>query len=156
MDNNTNQQGIFKTIQIIYGALILGITVFTIVVFVMVENPNYALNFEDIFTIIVPIAAVGGVFLSNFLYQSFTNKISPNDSLNSKLTQYQTATLAKGACLEGPALLAVVATYLTNNITFLLIAMLLIVVMYLKFPKKEKFKEEVKLTFEEKSELDRL
>ena len=156
MDNNTQQHGIFKTIQIIYGALIAGIAVFTIVVFTMVENPNYTLDLEDIFTIVVPIAAIGGVFLSNFLYQSFINKISPSDSLSSKLTQYQTATLVKGACLEGPALLAVVATYITNNITFLLISLLLIVIMYLKFPKKEKFKEEVKLTFEEKSELDRL
>ncbi|MDY7393637.1 hypothetical protein UMM65_00135 [Aureibaculum sp. 2210JD6-5] len=156
MDNNTQQNSVFKTIQLIYGALIAGIAVFTIVVFTLVENMTYSLDVNDIFTIVVPITAVGGVLLSNFLYKSFINKISSNDSLSLKLAQYQTATLIKGACLEGSALLAVVATFLTNNITFLLVSLLLIVIMYLKFPKKEKFKEEVKLTFEEKSEFDRL
>lgn len=156
MDNNTQQNASFKTIQIIYGALIFGIVVFTIVVFTMVEIPNYIIDLKDIYTIVVPITAVGGVFLSNFLYQNFINKISASDLLSSKLAQYQTATLIKGACLEAPALLAVVATFLSNNIVFLFIAMLLVAVMYLKFPKKEKFAAEVKLSFEEKSEFDKL
>lgn len=156
MDNTTDQKGIFKTIQIIYGALIGGIAVFTIVVFTLIDNPTYEIDSNDIFTIVVPLFAIGGVFLSNFLYQSFINKIPRTASLNSKLVQYQTATLIKGACLEAPALLAVVATFLSGNIIFLGIALLLVVFMYLKFPKREKFKEEVKLSFEEKSEFDRM
>lgn len=156
MDNSAQQSGIFKTIQTIYGALIFGIIVFIIVVFTLAENPNYTIDSKDIFTIVVPIAAIGGILLSNFLYQSSINKISPSDSLSSKLNQYQTATLIKASCLEGPALLAVVASFQSNNITFLGIAMLLVVIMYLKFPKKEKFVAEVKLSFEEKSEFDRL
>lgn len=156
MNNSTQQNTNFKAIQIIYGALMVGIMVFTIVVFTLVDNPSYTINVRDIFTVVVPIAAVCGVFLSNYLYQSAINKISSKDALSSKLNQYQTATIIKGACLEAPALLAVVSTFLSGNITFLFIAMLLVILMYIKFPKKENFKEEVKLSFEEKSEFDRL
>ena len=153
MENSGNKYGIFKTIQIIYGAFILAVIVFSGVVFYGIEPQTFNLNVNDPFTIVVPIVAISSIFLSNILYQKMLEKIPTTSGLQSKLAHYQTATIVKGAVLESSALLTTVAAFVTNTISFLLIT---VIVMYLKFPKKEKFKEEVKLTFKEKSELDRL
>ncbi len=154
MDNGTQQNSVFKTIQIIYGAFVLGIILFSIFTYFSI-NPTFSIYTNDIFMVVVPVTALGGIVLSKFLYSSLINKISSNDDLSSKLAQYQSATLIKGACLEGPALLSIMATFITENSLFLLLALMLVGVMYLKFPKKEKFKEEIVLSFEEKTEFDR-
>ena len=156
MDNRAQQNGIFKTLQIIYGALIAGIVVFSVVAFILIDTPVYDIDITNIFTIVVPIMAVGSIFFSDSVYQSMVKRISPNNTLNSKLAQYQTATIVKGAWLEAPAFIAIVAAFQSNNIIFLFVSVLMAVIMYLKFPKKEIFKQEVKLSFEEKTEFDRL
>ncbi|WP_117883281.1 hypothetical protein [Aureibaculum luteum] len=155
MDNSAQQNGIFKTLQIIYGALIAGIVVFSVVAFILIDTPVYDIDITNIFTIVVPIMAVGSIFFSDSVYQSMVKRISPNNTLNSKLAQYQIATIVKGAWLEAPALIAIVAAFQSNNIIFLFVSILMAVIMYLKFPKKEIFKQEVKLSFEEKTKFDR-
>ncbi|RPD98662.1 hypothetical protein EGM88_05590 [Aureibaculum marinum] len=156
MNNNIQQNNIFKTLQIIYGAFVLGVVIVTIVSFLLIENPSYEIELSNVFTIVVVVVTFGGLFLSDFLYKSLLSKIVSNQSLNSKLAQYQTATLVKGACLEAPAMLAIAVAFTSNNVTFLLISLFIAVIMYLKFPKKEKFKEEVTLNFEDKTKFDRL
>lgn len=156
MSNSVDQKITFKTIQIIYGVFILAVIVFSGVVFYGIEPQTFNLNTNDPFTIVVPVVAISSIFLSNILYQKMLEKIPTTSGLQSKLAHYQTSTIVKGAVLESSALLATVAAFVTNTISFLLITVIIVIVMYLKFPKKEKFNEEVKLTFEEKSELDRL
>ena len=53
-------------------------------------------------------------------------------------------------------MLAIVATFLSENLSFLGITALLVLLMYLKFPTKDKFVNEVTLSMKEKSEFNRL
>tara|TARA_R110002073_G_scaffold72537_1_gene177118 strand:+ start:80893 stop:81366 length:474 start_codon:yes stop_codon:yes gene_type:complete len=157
MDSKTtNYAATFKVTQTIYGAFIFGIIAFSVVVFGILKSTTFAIDVNDLFTMVVPIVALGGILLSDFLFKNQINKITTSDSLQSKLAKYQSATILKGACLEGPALLAIVATFLSENLSFLGITALLVLLMYLKFPTKDKFVNEVTLSMKEKSEFNRL
>ena len=154
--NDLAQKGNFQTVQIIYGALILGVLVFTIIAFFLIANHTINIDVTNIFTILVPIAAILGVYLSYFIYNSILSKADTNVSLLSKLAKYQSALIIKAACLEGPAFLAIVAAFNSENVSYLLISMLMLLIMFMHFPTKEKFKSELKLNMKEKSDLDKL
>ena len=156
MEQSSSTKTSFKTIQIIYTALMLGIFTFAVAVYAFAENHAFATDTSDVFIIILPVIAIGGIHLSNVLYNKLLNKNKSNDTLSSKLAQYQTAIIVKAACLEGPAFLAIAIAYVTSNMIFLAIALLLVLVMYMTFPTKEKFKNAFKLSLEEKSEFDKL
>lgn len=62
MDKKVNSKDFFKTLQIIYGAFILGIVVFFIFTYTSVENPVIEIDTDDFFTLIVPIVTFSSVF----------------------------------------------------------------------------------------------
>ena len=156
MNNSGNIKSSFKTIQIIYGALIFGVLAMSVLIYSMLEDPIYKVDMSDKFFIIVPILTVIGIFLSSYLYRLNIDKIESRDSLPSKLTKYQSANIIKGAVLEASALFASVASLLTNNLLYLVFTLVLLVVMYLKLPTLLKFENEVVLDMKEKSELKML
>ena len=156
MNESNNPTNPFKIVQIIYGSFMFGVLAFLLFTYFSIDNPVYLLDMDDIFTFIVPLLALSGVFISPILFASMIRKIEPADILQTKIAKYQSATIVKGAMLEAPALLAVVATFLSNNITFLLIAALLLIIMYLRFPSPKKFESEVVLSMEEKSKINKL
>jgi len=146
----------FRTMQIIYGSFMLGILAFSLFAYFSMDNLVYEIDMDDVFTFIVPFLALSGVFISPILYKSTIRKIQSTDTLQTKIATYQSATIIKGAMLEAPALLAVVAAFLANNGVFLIIVALLLIIMYLRFPSQEKFENEVDLSMEEKSKIDKL
>lgn len=82
--------------------------------------------------------------------------LKPDDTLQTKLSKYQTTSIIGGALLEGPAFIGVVATFISGNYFFLLFSVILVIVMYFYFPSKQKFAQIAQLSFEEKSKLDTL
>lgn len=156
MENNTITKTSFKTIRIIYTALMLGIFIVAVAVYAFAENHLYTVDMTDVFFIIVPLVALGGAHLSNVLFNRLVDANKTSSTLDEKLAQYQTATIVRAACLEGPAFLAIAASFVTSNMVFIAIPLLLVLVMYVTFPTKEKFKTVFKLSMEEKSELDKL
>lgn len=156
MNSNSPSNNTFKTIQIIYTALIFGVLLFTILGYTLSGNPTFSLEADITFMVAIPIVAMTAYVLGNLVYNSLLNKTVVNSTLNSKLTRYQSAILIRVACLEAPAFLAIVATFMTNNASFLLISLLMVVLMYVQFPSKEKFKTAFTLDMKEKSELDKL
>ena len=154
MKEYQNNKQPFMTIKTIYYAMMLGVIVFGAVIYYTAKTPAFNLDVNDIFIFIVPVLLVLGIFASNFIYKSLIAKIDTNLDLQTKIAQYTSATIIKGTLLELPALLAVVVASFTDNMLFLIFALLMLFVMYTKVPAKEKFEEEVPLTFNEKSELN--
>ena len=156
MSNKIKTAG-FKTLKIIYGALIIGVVAFlAIVLFLKKDNLHFAVDMDDIFTMVVPLMALSGIAVSVILNNGFQKMIQPEDTLQAKLSKYQTASIIRGALLEGPALIGVVATFISGNYFFLLFSVVLLIAMYLFFPNKERFAQAAQLSFEEKSKLDTL
>jgi len=154
--SDTLKTGAFKTLQIIYGALIMGVVAFLFVVLYLVNDLHFVVDADDIFTMVVPLMTFSGIVVSMILNKNFLGMIQSEDSLQAKLSKYQTASIIRGALLEGPALIGVIATFISGNYFFLLFSVLLLVVMYLFFPNKERFVQAAQLSFEEKSKLDTL
>jgi len=156
MDSASPSKNTFKTIKIIYTALIFGVLLFTILGYTLSDNPSFNLDMDITFMVAIPLVALAAYVLGNLLYNSLLNKTVTNSTLTSKLTRYQSAILIRVACLEAPAFLAIAVTFMSNNVSFLLISLLMVVLMYVQFPSKEKFKKEFTLDMKEKSELDKL
>jgi hypothetical protein len=153
MNNTIPFSAKFKTIQTIYGAFIVAILAFSVVFYMSADNPVYIADMNDIFMTIVPIFSLVGIFVSNYIFKQLLSKIAVTDSLDEKFAKYQSATLVKGALLEAPALFAIVAVVVSNNLVYFVFTAVLVLLMYLRFPKLSKFEVEVPLTKDEKTEI---
>lgn len=143
----------FKTMQIIYGALIMGTLVFSVVVYVTSDNLHFAFDGESMYGMLVPVLAIISLVANTMIFKSTLNSINPQDALGAKITKYQTANIIRGALLEGPALIGAAVTLNTGNYYFLVFSLFMIAAMIFAFPSKQKFVETVQLSFEEKSKL---
>ena len=81
MENNieSTPKGFIKTISIIHLAFLIGLLIFGS--FIFIQNDNWELNLLDtneIFYIILPIIAIAGIFIGNYLYKQ---KIIVNEKL---------------------------------------------------------------------------
>lgn len=152
MENNSYAAQ-FKSLQFIYGALIIGVLVFSTVVYFYAENLHFAFDGNSMYGMLVPMLAIVALITSPMLFKGTLNSINPQDELSTKITKYQSANIIRGAILEVPALLGAAITLSTGNYYFLVFSLLMIVAMIFAFPSKQKFMETVQLSFGEKSKL---
>lgn len=146
----------FKTIQIINGALIFGVLIFLMITFFLTKDPSFIYNDDSVFAILVPISLMLGAFLSSLLFKKQLQTIKKEENLQYKLGKYQSATIVRSALLEAPALLGIVATFITFNLYYLIFAGIALLLMVYNFPSKDKFTQDINLSFEEKTELNNL
>lgn len=144
-----------KVVQIIYGALIMGVVLLSAFLFYTLETPFFKFDKNDLYTIVVPVVGICGVFVSLMVYKRLLLKITAKDNLHHKLAKFQSATIVKGALIEGPALFSSFMVTQTNNLLFYIYTAVLVIVMYLLFPTKQRFKKDVTLRLNEKSEFDK-
>ena len=130
MNNSTGKltpRSFIKTLSILQLALIAGPIVFAIFAYFQTQEIAIDLsNTDDPFFLIIPIFALGAIFLGNVVYKKLTAEISKIAGLKQKLIRFQIASLIKFASVEAPALFSVVAFYMTGNMAFLLISVVLI------------------------------
>lgn len=111
---------------------------------------------DDMFLAIVPIIAVGGVFLSDFLFRKIVKSIPSSMGLKEKLARFQTACIISYALLEGAALFSIVIFYNTQNFAYLLIGLFLLFYLYLKRPTKDKVEHQLNLQGAQKAQFGRV
>jgi hypothetical protein len=155
MNQPSTPNGFLKTFKIIHLAFTGVIFMFSMVTLILVKDYKFiAFDTTDVFYILVPIVVVCGVILSNFLFQKNLSTIDPKDLLQNQLAQYQSTSLIKYALIEGPALLSLVTFILTENILFLIIALILILYLFSLRPTKQRIIEDLKLNHELKNLFD--
>ncbi|MBO0322693.1 hypothetical protein J0X14_10330 [Muricauda sp. CAU 1633] len=113
-------------------------------------------NSDDIFLAIVPIIAVGSIFLSDFLFRKMVKNISNAMGLKEKLARFQTACIISYALIEGAALFSIVIFYNTQNFAYLFIGLFLLFYLYLKKPTKDKIEHQLNLQGAQKAQFNRL
>lgn len=145
-----------KVVQIIYGALIMGVILLSAFLFYTLETPFFKFDKNDLYTIVVPVIGGSGVVISSIIYKKLLLKITAKDNLHHKLAKFQSATIVKGALIEGPALFSSFMVTQTNNLLFYVYTAVLVVIMYLLFPTKQRFEKDVTLRLDEKSQLNNL
>jgi len=110
----------------------------------------------DIFIYIFPMLALMGLFASTFIFRIVTKDIDRKDSLLSKLATYQSASLIRYACIEGPALINLVWFSTTGNLLYLTVAGALILFLFVQRPTKLRADRELKLKGAHKRQFDRM
>lgn len=145
-----------KTTKLIHLALLAGQVMFAIVAF---SISNKQLSFvtkdkeNDIFLYLVPLFAIGGFVVGNFIAKKILASFMNKETLTEKLAGYQTALIVKCALLESASLMGIVAFLLTNNWIFLLIAIAIMFYFFTLHPTVDKVTDDLQLSYEEKAEL---
>jgi hypothetical protein len=123
---------------------------FLIIILFLTENSIFLYNDGSLFTVLVPILLMMGVFFSSFLYKKQLQTILKEENLQSKLGKYQSTTIVRSALLEAPALVSIVATFITTNFYYIIFTSIALLIMLYNFPTKDKFSQNIDLNFEEK------
>ena len=147
-------KGIIKTMTTLHYSYSIAVLVFGIIAFFITEDASMNLNnTEDIFIYLVPIFAIGGAIASHFIFNSQLKKVHEKKTLKEKLTAYQTARIIRLALIEGPALLAIVIFFKTNNLYYLIIGAVMFAYMILLRPTPQVIRQELNLTIDQDKEL---
>lgn len=147
-------KALLRILPIIHLSMVMGLVLFTSVVYW--HNPNFitGMNSEDIFIYLVPIVAIIGYFASKSVFQNLINTIARTDGIENKLGRYRMAAIIKYALLEGPAILALIGYYLKGNMLHLVIALFLIIYLFSQRPTRKRVVEDLKLTLKDQKELN--
>ncbi|WP_178987912.1 hypothetical protein [Winogradskyella schleiferi] len=130
--NTTNQpqtsKGILRNLTIIHMAFCTSIFLFGIVVLYVTKNQF--MNFtdtEDRLFYVVPVLAIVGPLVSQYLFKKTIFKAHSKSSLMEKLMHYQSSKLIQIALIEGPALLGIVGFLTTSNQYYLIFSAALLI-----------------------------
>ncbi|MCZ4318705.1 hypothetical protein O4H26_06865 [Aequorivita viscosa] len=156
MQNNLSSitpKAFLKTFSIIHVALVIGVSLFGIVAYTLTENQKFSLDYSgDAMFFVVPLIAIAGIVVVNFLYRNTIKGLASKDTLMGKLIGIQTASIIKYALLEGPALFGIVAFMNEGNQYFLGISIFLIGWLIMQRPTRDKIERDLMLSGRLKSE----
>jgi hypothetical protein len=148
----------FRTLQIIYIALIAGQVLFGLMALFLHQMIGLDAGLNDlksVFIYIVPIFIVGGYFASRILYKNSLKKAKSRASLIEKMSDYRAALVVRYALLEGPSFFAIVSYLITGYLPFLVMACFIIMIFFTMKPSKESAVSDLELNpYEEQSILD--
>lgn len=149
----TSIAGAIKTLTIIYLALLMGMLLFAMVTFLIVDKTYFSLpNLEEIFTVIVPVLGLGGAIVGSIIFSSQVSGLSKQE-VRQKLGGYQTTSIIKFALIEGPVLFGIVTFLLTGNLFLITVSGVLIIYCLTQMPTKGRMALDLGLTSEEQESL---
>jgi len=144
----------FKTTRIIHLALLAGQVLFAAVVFFLTRSTAISTDTNNPLFVVAPLLAMAAVVASIFLYKQQLALATQQQTLNSKLAQYQTALIIRWALLESASLFNIVCYFVTGNFALLLIAFLIIAYFISIRPTINSAENDLNLTYEEKLDLE--
>lgn len=138
----------FKTIQIIYYALIAGQLFFAFIVLFLIYGMEFKAEMQDlknIFIIVATLFAIGGLFASQMIFRNRLDQAKSRTNLPEKLGDYRSALIVRFALLEFPSFLSIVFCMITGEVIFLGLSGLIIAVFLSIKPTKDKAINELEL-----------
>ncbi|MEO1654320.1 MAG: hypothetical protein AAFU64_12315 [Bacteroidota bacterium] len=148
----------FTVLGILHIAMLMGQVIFLGVVFFILNSEGAALEADPALELIMQVGIavfiVMGLFGGNFLFKRLVVTTREKSSLGEKLKAYQTACVVRFALLEAPAILCIVAFFLTGNYFFAGLSLVVILVFLMNRPTKTKLMMDLELSGEEKTTLD--
>ena len=152
-----NVREYFKMLSLMHKALIGGqITLAIVSVFFILTNsfiPSYTES-RNMFLIISVFIITVCVLLSNFVYKKLLNVIINLNSLKQKFTKFKIVYILRLVFLETPSTVAIVFYILSGKIELLIFTVAIVLISFNLKPNKESIIIELKLSEEEKKELE--
>jgi hypothetical protein len=135
-------KGTLKALQNIHRAMLLGMVLFSAIVFFLNYSGNFSpalKEYDKILQVISILLALAGFSLGNFLFKKKILQLrqSAND-LKTKQSAFYAASILQWALIEGPALFAVTCFLLVGNYAFLALAVALMLLFAVNAPTKIK------------------
>ena len=153
---NSTARNFLRNLSVLHFGLFAGPTLFGILTYFL-HLGHWKWDFEfkdDIFIYVIPLVSILGIVLSNNLFKKHLSQLSQKSTLKEKLIGYQTFSIIQYAQLEGPALLSVVAAFVTNNLFYITIALILILYLVFLRPSKDKIITDLNLNAKHKSHFE--
>lgn len=156
---DTTIGGYFKASKILFGAFILGVINFGIVItvlFFMEVLPLVEFEPEIMIYFIAGSILFSFImfYLGSFIFTKKINKAKNSQNFTLKLSAYREGKLIQAVTLEASALVAMVFIMLNTHIVFVIIAALSLLQMIRIFPKKSELIEKLNLSYSEEQKLD--
>lgn len=127
-----------KAFEIIHTVMLLSQIAFATIVYFLVKNKSIEVdsNLNKALQAFAVFATISGVGLGLFLFSKKIKEMQMIEglSVNEKINHYRAALIIKLALMEGPCLLSIVGLFLTGNISFLFLAIALILFFALQRP----------------------
>ncbi|MEY8022139.1 hypothetical protein AB8P51_14975 [Muriicola sp. SD30] len=157
MENKeANPKGILNILSLIHFAITFGL--FAVGLFFYWLQDDWVMEFSDMgykFPYAVPISAVLGVFAGKSLFRHQLSSLNRVNTLGAKLSGYMTASIVKYACLEAPGFFGLFAAQETGNLAYLIITVLMVLIMIIERPTKNKTELDLNLDRELKLEFEK-
>jgi len=136
----------------------LGGQIALMIISVTIVDEAY-INYQDtaeIYFYAVPLAAVLCFFGGNFIYRQKLNSNTVSNTLRKKVANFQTAALLRYAFIEASALLGIVMFITTQNLYYLLIAMVMVLYFITLKPTKNLIEKDIHFSLEQRREFQKL
>lgn len=136
-----------RRLQLILGAMLTGLAVFTGVVYTLVSPEDPATQNDDLTLLYVLVAVIfGSLTGANFVSRMMLQKARSLPSLQAKLNQFQMAFLVRIGMIDGAAFFGLACYLITARMTFLMAALMLMAAMVLTaWPSESRIKTELEL-----------
>jgi hypothetical protein len=151
---DTNAKSVLRSIKVLYFSMILGLLAFTSVTF-RISTPDYKFDFDtsDPILIAAIVLLMLAVPTGAFVAKAVWKKINEELSLKGKLLKYQPGFLIRLATCEGAGLFSVVGFLLSNNLVYIVLTALILMIVFFYYPSVDKIGREINLTDSEMEEL---
>ncbi|WP_299525142.1 hypothetical protein [uncultured Lutibacter sp.] len=154
---NKQPKDFIKSLQIIHFVLLMVIIVFAAYVSIQLnEQLTFSYSNDKAFLYIAITISFVGNLMSKSLFIKLIKKIPKDADLLEKASKYSTAHIFRLAMLEFPALMCIIFVMQSNNSFYFILVGLLLIIMLAILPTKNKFINDVPLTSNEKSILEKL
>jgi len=147
----------FKELRILHLALLVGQLLIAGILYYITTGEKKKMDFDsgDISSYFVPSVIVVGFMASSFIFKKLVVKAKSMDNLKDKLGAYRSASIVKWALLEGPALIGIILFFISNNLTFLIMGVAMIVYFATTGSSIEKTIEDLSLNHDEQKAVRR-
>ena len=138
------------TLNLINSSLVFSILIFMVVSYWLVSSGEFVgdRTLLDLLMIVAIGLILMGITAGYFVFRFIIKKIPVTANLKTKLQEYQKAVLVRSACLELPALFAIVSAIVTGSTTFLYVPAALLFIFFLLRPSTQNIVEDLGLTNE--------
>jgi len=149
----------FKTSKILFGAFILGIINFGIVLVILFFLEMLPLGGIDQELTLYAIAGSIAMFVlmgfvGNLVFKNKISKAIQELNFSTKLSLYREAKMIQAVTLEASALFAMVFILILTHVFFIVIAFLSVLQMIRNFPKKSEMIEVLDLSYSDQQKLN--
>lgn len=142
-------EGMLKTLSFTHAAMLAFQMLFAITSFAQSNRMYFGvMNMDDQFVFIVPVLALGGFFGGYLVFKKQKYALREKDTLQEKLSGYQSALITRFAMTQAPSLLSIIAYILSGNVFFLFITAVMSAYFIFLRPTREKIENDLHFDFD--------